>query len=1597
MKQRGWVLGACAIFFLLSLSSSSSGDGNILKYGDFSKAEIQEGKIQGWSILPQYQTQIKIAEKKGERFLRITNESPEKAVNMGTDILLSDEWSRLIIKTKMRTKNLTTGKEDWHNARIVLTYLDEKGILSYPAAPYLTSSTDDWKEIRLTVAIPEKAKRLRIQPGLFFATGTLEVSYIEIIPVKKGENIDAELPSSEKIYWGKEPVEKITRTREEIVLNGIWKFMPAVGDAFKNPSEKGWGYIWVPGAYFTYNWFNIPGLISQGLGNPWEPVAISDMGRVWYEREIYIPSSWENSQIILTIDKVNTDAVVFIDDKISGEIEWPYGEIDITRFVSPGKNHKLNILVLASPENISSHKLFQKGYLEKTSNLRVKGLTGNVLLSKRPKELYIDDLFIKTSVRNKTLTLEVTLGNIEKFKNNRFDFICEVEEYATGKKAKTFIEKGVYLSDAKLKLSWEWTNPKLWDYKSPNLYNLYLKVQQDGKTIDEYRERFGFREVRIEGRKILLNEKVFNPRPVILYNEAYGLGAMPEVIEGHFKGLVEANFNCLQPWPWDHYKRGNLHYRELWAEVADEIGLPLLFPALSIESFYKNWTDETKGLWEKLMFEEWKRVKNHPSIIVWFCTANIFAHSDDQNPRRIGNSKTLIVNAPEDRIQLYKKIEEAIEIIRRYDNTRPITSHHSVIGDIHTSNNYLDIIPLQEREEWLSEWAKNGDKPFISIEFGTPFYYTFLRGRDGCEGAPYSEPLMTEFCAIYLGKEAYQLETKEYRDEIKRKFKRGQEYDRWQGVWILTYSPHHLKFQSLFIKNTWRSWRTYGWNGGIPWEWSVWAWKPGPKGSQKMPDFTPGRRWLYMKEQSLSNLLGLQKGGWEITEAGVALKEGNSPTLMYIGGKSECFTEKGHHFYSEGKVEKQVIIINDERENQDFKYEIYVEFNGKKIFEKENTGKIEVGEVKFERFSFSLPKVNEKTEGKIVLNGTVGNTHHNDIFAFRVYPPVKKENKEILIYDPFGETSSFLSHSGYKLDKWDGSFIKNKVLIIGKNALMENEKIIDRIKEFVENGGRVLICGHHPDWLRKTFGFRVARYVSRRVFPVETQINNPILVGLDKEDFRDWNGEGSLIEKETNTSLNWKTWQDLYYGYHWGNRGSITSAAIEKPHFSGWRPILECEFDLAYTPLMELEYGKGIIVISTLDIEGREKVEPVAEIVMNRLINYLENYKMSEKLKTFYSGDKTIEKWLKTNGLVYEKAEEIEGKCLLIVGKNPDAETEKMINKVLEKGGNVLLLECEGENLPFGFKGVMKNNFAGSLNLSDWEELKGLSVSNLHFRSGVDLWVIDNGDGEITADGLIARYKKGNGKLIFFQITPEKLNYSEKTYFRFTSWRLAEAISRIITNLGGEFNQNVILFKPSEMSEMSSSLINLSGSWKCKIESRGMAKDINTPLIDEGNKGEILGWASNNFNDNDWDVMNLPKYWETEGGEWSNLDGAVWFRKKIILPDNWIGKELILSLGAIDDFDTTYFNGVKIGSTGKETPSFWQVIREYRIPAELVKSKENVIAIRVFDHFGSGGFAGEDKEMFLRQKAPDKNAGFYIDDYRTDHARGDDPYRYHRW
>ena len=118
-------------------------------------------------------------------------------------------------------------------------------------------------------------------------------------------------------------------------------------------------------------------------------------------------------------------------------------------------------------------------------------------------------------------------------------------------------------------------------------------------------------------------------------------------------------------------------------------------------------------------------------------------------------------------------------------------------------------------------------------------------------------------------------------------------------------------------------------------------------------------------------------------------------------------------------------------------------------------------------------------------------------------------------------------------------------------------------------------------------------------------------------------------------------------------------------------------------------------------------------------------------------------------------------------------------------------------------------------------------------------------------------------------------------------------------------------------------------------------------------------WAQSDYDDSRWSAMTLPGMFDVTGPD---VDGAVWFRREVHLDR---AGPATLHLGAIDDFDTTFVNGVEVGRTGSDTPNWWQTPRAYDVPAGVLAEGRNVIAVRVFDQWLKGGFVGPASEMRL--------------------------------
>lgn len=113
---------------------------------------------------------------------------------------------------------------------------------------------------------------------------------------------------------------------------------------------------------------------------------------------------------------------------------------------------------------------------------------------------------------------------------------------------------------------------------------------------------------------------------------------------------------------------------------------------------------------------------------------------------------------------------------------------------------------------------------------------------------------------------------------------------------------------------------------------------------------------------------------------------------------------------------------------------------------------------------------------------------------------------------------------------------------------------------------------------------------------------------------------------------------------------------------------------------------------------------------------------------------------------------------------------------------------------------------------------------------------------------------------------------------------------------------------------------------------------------------------ANDLDISDWNIVNMPGYWEaTEIGP---IDGTVWFRKEI----NIISKETdrtVLHLGQLDDYGEVWVNEQKVNelTSGK-----------YLIPSGVLKEGKNMIVVKIVDTGGRGGFPIHADKFILEKK-----------------------------
>jgi hypothetical protein len=145
--------------------------------------------------------------------LRVENSNP-KAQHMAVAMIAIDpDWRSMKVSARMRVPELTTGGAHWQTARVAFTYLDDnEQVIKYQPALAVREPGEDWVTLEDQHDVMPGATVLRVEAGLFLATGVAEID--DLVAEPQGPAPDPQA------YWGQEPIEVESPLRATVCLNG---------------------------------------------------------------------------------------------------------------------------------------------------------------------------------------------------------------------------------------------------------------------------------------------------------------------------------------------------------------------------------------------------------------------------------------------------------------------------------------------------------------------------------------------------------------------------------------------------------------------------------------------------------------------------------------------------------------------------------------------------------------------------------------------------------------------------------------------------------------------------------------------------------------------------------------------------------------------------------------------------------------------------------------------------------------------------------------------------------------------------------------------------------------------------------------------------------------------------------------------------------------------------------------------------------------------------------------------------------------------------------------------------------------------------------
>lgn len=472
-------------------------------------------------------------------------------------------------------------------------------------------------------------------------------------------------------FWGCKNTEVIDNIEVKgvknpaISLNGTWKFT-------MEPPENFWEN--------TVDFQNWPGIQVPGECQM-QGFAIKHDQPYAYKTEFLVPEDYAGKQINLNFYGVYSYARVwvnghFVREHFGGFTKW---SCDISEFVEAGEKEILTVEITDRTDDIS----YGSGYAKH----QIGGILRDVELTALPEQ-HFKQLYFETDLDESYINAELRVF----FElNKNIPSKIKVEVLDETDKVVASAEEDADLPSGHLSVLVE--NPKKWDAEHPNLYKVVTSLFQNGKEVLKISEKTGFREVDVDGNRLLINGLSVKLRGANRHDIHPTLGRMttPDYDLKDVLLAKECNMNFIRT---SHYPPS-----EQFLGFCDKYGIyvedetAVCFVGSHRTDAYRETgaTQNDTAFTERYLSQLEDMVqnhRNHPCIIIW----------------SIGNEN-----------RFGKNFVESYNWVKANDQTRPII--YSYPGQVSDSVALYDIISMHY-PNWQGSLSQYGieTKGFESAE-----------------------------------------------------------------------------------------------------------------------------------------------------------------------------------------------------------------------------------------------------------------------------------------------------------------------------------------------------------------------------------------------------------------------------------------------------------------------------------------------------------------------------------------------------------------------------------------------------------------------------------------------------------------------------------------------------------------------------------------------------------------------------------------------------------------------------------------------------------------------------------------------------------------